>query len=44
MERTDPTQGDYVPHDGWLVSRGRSDLVDLIADEYERRRPRRRPA
>ena len=26
----------YVAHTNWLVHRGRHDLIDTIADEYER--------
>jgi hypothetical protein len=26
----------YVSHANWLVRRGRQDLIDVIADEYER--------
>jgi hypothetical protein len=28
----------YVSHANWLVRRGREDLIDVIADEYERDR------
>lgn len=34
----------YVRHASWLVSRGRADLVDLVADEFERRDHSTRPA
>ena len=27
----------YVEHVGWLVQSGRTDLVDLVADEFERK-------
>jgi len=26
----------YVAHTNWLVHRGRDDLIDAVADEYER--------
>ena len=26
----------YVAHTNWLVHRGRDDLIDTVADEYER--------
>lgn len=29
----------YVGQANWLVRSGRADLIDLIADEYELRRP-----
>ena len=29
-------QDGYVEHVGWLVQSGRTDLVDLVADEFER--------
>jgi hypothetical protein len=34
-----PDEQAYVTMDGWLDHAGRDDLVDCVADEFERRRP-----
>jgi hypothetical protein len=34
--RPSPRADGYVGHVGWLVQPGRTDLVDLVADEFER--------
>jgi hypothetical protein len=34
-EPSAPSDG-YVEHVGWLAPSGRTDLIDLVADEYER--------
>lgn len=34
--RPSPRSDGYVGHVGWLMQSGRTDLVDLVADEFER--------
>ena len=34
--RPSPRSDGYVGHVGWLMQAGRTDLVDLVADEFER--------
>jgi hypothetical protein len=34
-----PDEQSYVTMEGWLDHTGRDDLIDCVADEFERRRP-----
>jgi hypothetical protein len=36
MQMQQEHRRDYVAQAFWLVRRGRTDLVDLVADEFER--------
>ncbi len=34
-----PDEQPYVTMEGWLAHTGRDELIDCVADEFERRRP-----